>query len=125
MIRGYGDHAANERTYLAWVRTGIAIIAFGFLVEKFNIFMRSLAAAAGGEMAFRLRIAGPLGRGEGLALIIGGAVLIAAATIRFVRTTRLIDDDRQHEASSIRAELIFSALLLIGLAGFSAYLLLG
>jgi uncharacterized membrane protein YidH (DUF202 family) len=29
MIRGYGDHAANERTFVAWVRTGIAVIAFG------------------------------------------------------------------------------------------------
>ena len=27
MIKGYSDHAANERTFLAWVRTGIAIIA--------------------------------------------------------------------------------------------------
>ncbi|MGH7841400.1 MAG: YidH family protein, partial [Candidatus Binataceae bacterium] len=36
MIRGYRDHAANERTFLAWVRTGIAVIAFGFVIEKFN-----------------------------------------------------------------------------------------
>ena len=33
----YSDHAANERTFLAWVRTGIATIAFGFVVEKFNL----------------------------------------------------------------------------------------
>jgi len=31
MIRDYSDHSANERTFLAWVRTGIAIIAFGFV----------------------------------------------------------------------------------------------
>jgi putative membrane protein len=37
MIPGYSDHAANERTLLAWVRTGIALIAFGFVVEKFNL----------------------------------------------------------------------------------------
>jgi hypothetical protein len=30
MIRGYSDRAANERTFLAWLRTGIAVIAFGF-----------------------------------------------------------------------------------------------
>jgi putative membrane protein len=34
MILGYSDHAANERTFLAWVRTGIAVIAFGFVIEK-------------------------------------------------------------------------------------------
>ena len=31
VIRGYSDHAANERTFLAWLRTGIAVIAFGFV----------------------------------------------------------------------------------------------
>lgn len=49
MISRYSDHAANERTYLAWVRTAIAVMAFGFLVEKFDLFLemaaRSLANA--------------------------------------------------------------------------------
>ena len=39
MISRYSDHAANERTYLAWVRTAIAVMAFGFLVEKFDLFL--------------------------------------------------------------------------------------
>ena len=39
MIERYTDHAANERTFLAWVRTSIAIMAFGFLVEKFDLFL--------------------------------------------------------------------------------------
>ena len=39
MIRDYRDHSANERTFLAWVRTGIAVIAFGFVIEKFNLFV--------------------------------------------------------------------------------------
>ena len=30
MIKRYSDHAANERTFLAWVRTAIAVMAFGF-----------------------------------------------------------------------------------------------
>jgi uncharacterized membrane protein YidH (DUF202 family) len=38
MIRGYSDHAANERTFLAWVRTAITEIASGFVIEKFNLF---------------------------------------------------------------------------------------
>ena len=44
MIRGYTDHAANERTFLAWVRTGIAVIAFGFVIEQ----IQSLRACRGG-----------------------------------------------------------------------------
>ena len=125
MIQGYSDHAANERTFLAWVRTAIAVIAFGFVIEKFNVFLRSLASVAADKSALPLgRIAGPLGRDEGFALILGGAVLIAIATLRFVRTTRLLDDPAPHGAGSVRVELVFSAVLLLGLAGFSTYLLL-
>ena len=125
MIQGYSDHAANERTFLAWVRTAIAVIALGFVVEKFNVFMRSLASVASDKAALPLgRITGPLGRDEGLALIGGGAALIAVATVRFIRTTRLLDDPEPHAASSVRFELVFSAVLLLGLAGFSTYLLL-
>jgi putative membrane protein len=43
MIPGYSDHAANEQTFLAWVRTGIAVIAFGFVIEKFNLLILTIA----------------------------------------------------------------------------------
>ena len=46
MISGYSDHAANERTFLAWIRTGIAVIAFGLLIERFNQFLLTLAASS-------------------------------------------------------------------------------
>ena len=42
MIKRYSDHAANERTFLAWVRTAIAVMAFGFLIERFGLFLRAL-----------------------------------------------------------------------------------
>jgi uncharacterized membrane protein YidH (DUF202 family) len=34
MITRYSDHAANERTFLAWVRTAIAMMAFGFVIGR-------------------------------------------------------------------------------------------
>lgn len=46
MIVCYGGHAANERTFLAWVRTGIAVIVFGFAIEKFNLFVRVMAKSS-------------------------------------------------------------------------------
>lgn len=36
------DHMANERTFLAWIRTSIGIMAFGFVVEKFAIFIKQV-----------------------------------------------------------------------------------
>jgi putative membrane protein len=43
MIKRYSDHAANERTFLAWVTTAIAVMAFGFLIERFDLFLRYIA----------------------------------------------------------------------------------
>lgn len=34
------DHLANERTFLAWIRTSISIIVFGFVVSKFGITLK-------------------------------------------------------------------------------------
>jgi putative membrane protein len=128
MIRGYSDHAANERTFLAWVRTGIAVVAFGFLIERFNLFLLALASSTSLEAAQRLRIerlSGPLGRYEGIALIFGGLVLIAVAAVRFLHTGRLLDDQKTHEASGLRIELILSAALVVAIAILSAYLVIG
>ena len=36
------DHLANERTFLAWIRTSIAIMAFGFVVVKFALFVKQI-----------------------------------------------------------------------------------
>ena len=127
MIPGYSDHAANERTFLAWVRTGIAVIAFGFVIEKFNLFVLTVASSTSTEATQRLleRLQGPFGRYDGYALIFGGLALIVVATVRFVRTGRLLDDPQTHSADSVRTELILSAVLVLLIAGFSAYVVLG
>jgi putative membrane protein len=128
MIRGYSDHAANERTFLAWVRTGIAVIAFGFVIEKFNLFVLTMASTSSPEAGLRLRIerlSGPLGRYEGLALILVGMALIVIAATRFVRTGRQLDDQEMHSSGSVRAELALSVALVLIVAGFTAYLVLG
>ena len=123
MIQSFSDHAANERTFLAWVRTGIAVIAFGFVIEKFNLFVLTLARTAGLGHDVRMeRLAGSLGRYEGLAFIGGGIALIVLATTRFARTTALIDDAQTHRAGSVRAELFVSAALIVLIASYSIYL---
>jgi putative membrane protein len=128
MIRGYSDHAANERTFLAWVRTGIAVIAFGFVVEKFNLFVMTMASVGSFEAGHRLQIeraSGPLGRYDGLALVLAGLAMIVAAAVRFVRTGRRLDDEEVHPAGSLRGELILSTVLALTVAGISAFLVLG
>jgi putative membrane protein len=82
----FRDHAANERTLLAWVRTGIALMAFGFAIARFGLFLREVAQA--GQLQ-PMRGAQAMGSAWfGVALVVLGLVTNAAATVRYrlVRT---------------------------------------
>jgi putative membrane protein len=127
MIQGYSDYAANERTFLAWVRTGVAVIAFGFVIEKFNIFVLSLLDAASLDPMQRLqleRLSGPSTHFQGLALIVVGIVLLVVATIRFVRTERLLAEPTAHPISGTRIAVLLSAALVVIVAGLGVLLAL-
>jgi putative membrane protein len=39
------DYLAAERTFLAWIRTGLALMGFGFVVARFGLFLRTLQIA--------------------------------------------------------------------------------
>ncbi|MFZ6006727.1 MAG: YidH family protein, partial [Nitrospirota bacterium] len=45
-VRNRRVHMANERTFLAWIRTSIGIMAFGFVVEKFALFVKQISYLA-------------------------------------------------------------------------------
>jgi putative membrane protein len=116
LIPRYSDHAANERTFLAWVRTGIATIAFGFVIEKFSLFLRTIAnfdRPTDTSSHILGRFSGWLGRFDGTVLIFLGIALIGIAAWRFVRTSRLIEAPEEHSATNTRAELILSLVLVI------------
>jgi putative membrane protein len=44
------SHMANERTFLAWARTSISLLAFGFVIERFDIFMRHILQLSEGPL---------------------------------------------------------------------------
>jgi putative membrane protein len=37
------EHLANERTFLAWIRTSIALMGFGFVIVKFTLFLKEIS----------------------------------------------------------------------------------
>jgi len=122
MMQRFSDHAANERTFLAWVRTGIATIAFGFVIEKFNLFITTIERAdpaLAGRRHLLGKLSGVLGDYDGAALIFIGIALVLVASARFVRTGRLIDDEATHSSESVRTELILSlSLVAVALVAF-------
>ncbi|HEY8126199.1 MAG TPA: DUF202 domain-containing protein [Methylocystis sp.] len=124
MIRDYTNVAANERTFLAWVRTGVAVIALGFVIERFNLFLLTIAGAidADAERFHLHRLEHPAGRYGGAALVGAGVTLIVISTIRFIHTARLLSRDEPYTARATSVSLYFLAALLLAVALFSAYL---
>jgi putative membrane protein len=126
MIRNFSDHAANERTFLAWTRTGLAIIAFGFVIEKFNVLVETMANTASPMAAQKLliqRLAGPLGRFDGIALILIGIALIVIAGMRYARTSQLIDKPEYMPTGNGRTEMILTVLLTLLATGFCVFVI--
>ncbi len=70
---------AAERTLLAWVRTGIAIMAFGFVVARFGLFLRLLRAQAGAVPAPGLSPC------LGAALVALGVIATGAGAVQYRR----------------------------------------
>jgi putative membrane protein len=66
---------AAERTMLAWLRTGIAIMAFGFVVARFGLFLRLLQAQGGSVVSHGVSpYLGTILVGLGVLATAGGAV---------------------------------------------------
>jgi len=127
MIRDYANHAANERTFLAWVRTGIAIIALGFVIEKFNLFLLTVARTLAAEAPYPIQMQ-KLSDGRALwrsRADPGGVALILLSASRFIRTRRLLAAEETHPASSLRVEFALLMATLLFVAAFSVYAAIG
>lgn len=111
MIERYSDHAANERTFLAWVRTALAIMAFGFLVEKFDLFLE-VAAASMSRQNFSVggRVVGDI---AGLALILLGGIIMILSTTRYHAVQRAIAAADIRSGGAGRADLLLVGLLVL------------
>ena len=118
MIKRYSDHAANERTFLAWVRTAIAVMAFGFVIERFDLFLQIAAPQMTGKQfaphnQWFANIAG-------LAFIVLGVAMIVIAGIRFVKTAKDIETETDVPSPGERFDLALAGLL--GLLGVALFL---
>lgn len=78
---------AAERTLLAWVRTGIAIMGLGFVVARFGLFLREISQIKMGEAVQSSGISQWLGS----SLMLMGVSIILCAAVNHARTLRMLD----------------------------------
>jgi putative membrane protein len=100
------DRLANERTFLAWLRTAIAITGLGFVVARFDIFLQqvaelSLRPAAEAEVAAvqNAQTTASLG----IVLVLAGPTLVCLAAVRFWQTETALLRDRPQSRNAARA----------------------
>jgi len=112
------DHLANERTFLAWVRTGVATIIFGFAIGRFSIALREF-------MKFEGRATATPGLTTWLGIIstVGGVLLILAGLRRY-RITKLQLDANSFEPAGFVIDFVSYLLGIFGLvlAGYLVYI---
>jgi uncharacterized membrane protein YidH (DUF202 family) len=105
------DHLANERTFLAWIRTSVAIIAFGFVIEKFSLFMKQLSFILGKGVGEKLPTSTGYSALVGIFLVAFGTILSVLGFIKFKKTQKQIDQGRFQISSLL--ELILTLLIFI------------
>lgn len=107
-------YMAAERTFLAWIRTGIAFMGFGFVVARFGLFLREIAQSNYMTVAqhgngFSLPV--------GVALIVAGIMVNLIAAIRHYRYIKALDRGQFRQVYGlIFIFLIAGFLAIIGLA---------
>lgn len=112
------NHLANERTFLAWIRTGLATISIGFVVARFGLFLRELGLKSEPIPYSSLHYSMVFGVG----LSLTGVVAIVIALINFLQVRRDIEQNTFHA----RIGYVIVLTVLAVLIGFllSLYLLL-
>jgi len=100
------DFLAAERTLLAWIRTSLAFMGFGFVVARFGLFLREL----------RTPIAGIPGKSTGASLWFGIALIASGVLITVfsgVHHLRLVRALRRGEASIPHSTTLAAAIVIL------------
>jgi putative membrane protein len=113
------EYLSNERTLLAWLRTGIGIMVFGFVAVKFSLFLRQLPAKYLAETVapnsnFTIYL--------GIGLLIAGALTILLSYLRYTKTVKLLKQGKYQYSTAM---LTFITMMLFVLSiSLIAYLII-
>ena len=101
------EHLANERTLLAWIRTSIGIMAFGFVVVKFSLFIKQISLL----LSKNITIPPQHGYSSviGIFVVAVGALVLLLSYIKYKKTEKQLNDEKFKSSST----LVFSLTIII------------
>ena len=103
------DHLANERTFLAWIRTSIGIMAFGFVVVKFSLFVKQISMILGKENIIHSKgYSGILG----IVLVAVGTVTAVLSYMRYINSEKQINEG-YYKHSSLLITVLTAFIFLV------------
>ena len=106
-------YLAAERTFLAWIRTGLSLMGFGFVVARFGLFLRELEFS---QHPLTLRSA-HFTLWVGTALIMMGVVVNVLSAVQHVQFVRAVKNGSPAvDRPPTMAVVISLTLAMIGLA---------
>lgn len=111
------DYLANERTFLAWIRTSIGITTLGFVVFKFSLFVKQISLLIHDEKHLAdAATHTKYSSGIGIFLVGLGMVAIILSYIRYRITNKQLNEGAyQHSTSSITILTAFIFLVAVAL----------
>jgi putative membrane protein len=105
------DHLANERTFLAWIRTSVGLMGFGFVVVKFSIFVRQISIVVDRTLPGASRGYSSV---MGVGLVAFGALIGILSYFRYRKIEKQISDPK-YKPSGILINLLAASILLTGI----------
>ena len=112
------DHLANERTFLAWIRTSIGIMAFGFVVVKFSLFVKQVSLILGKGNVIQNRGYSAV---VGIILVAVGTVTSVLSYLRYRQTAKQLKEGTYSHSSLLIT--VLTAFIFLVSALLIAYLI--
>jgi len=114
------DHMSNERTFLAWIRTSLGIIAFGFVIERFGLFIKQMGVILGKANIQNASLTHGFSEITGIFIVAFGTLMSLLAYINF----RAVEKHIAQATSTYRPSGIIYGVLIIAIMATGTLLLI-